>query len=359
MKLFHLGLNQRSTGFTQMNQASSRSHAIFSVHLVTSTTSSPNDHQLVQKNFSKFQFVDLAGSERVNKTKNILGGDRFKEGIFINAGLHSLGNVISALSSQSTPDSKSNIKHQKKNYIPYRESKLTRLLKDCLGGNSKTILISCISQNPSDLNESLNTLRYSIRAKKIENTTQKITKVIAAPRPRLNSSTSSRIVRRKTSPLRTRTGVNNTKPELKKPMIKMNDLMKIKALKSIVNNVQHSSSDELDLQHHKIIQTYLSQQVLRFIEYSSHPSRRLEMESADSRMMMIIKKEISSTLSHHFVEPHSPSSNTSKIGSFGFRGKDHHSIARIKNSVEFPKQDLNQFFDFLVDLHSLLGAFNL
>ncbi|KAI9610094.1 hypothetical protein H4Q26_007092 [Puccinia striiformis f. sp. tritici PST-130] len=189
MSYFNHGLAQRSIGATQMNQASSRSHAIFTVHLTslsTSSTSSSNDsrnsHSIYKRTSSKFQFVDLAGSERINKTKNILGGDRFKEGIFINAGLHSLGNVISALSNQpSSLDSKNGNIKKKKNHIPYRESKLTRLMKDCLGGNSKTILISCISQNAQDLNESLNTLRYAIRAKKIENVSQKTTKVILTP----------------------------------------------------------------------------------------------------------------------------------------------------------------------------------
>ncbi|EFP92804.2 uncharacterized protein PGTG_18583 [Puccinia graminis f. sp. tritici CRL 75-36-700-3] len=191
MSLFNHGLNQRSIGFTQMNQSSSRSHAIFTLHLISSSSSSADpaissnsapSSNLVKKTSSKFQFVDLAGSERINKTKNLLGGDRFKEGIFINAGLHSLGNVISALSNQpSSTLSQDDKKSKKKNHIPYRESKLTRLLKDCLGGNSKTILISCISQNAQDLNESLNTLRYAIRAKKIENVSQKTTKVISTP----------------------------------------------------------------------------------------------------------------------------------------------------------------------------------
>ncbi|OAV95387.1 hypothetical protein PTTG_26663 [Puccinia triticina 1-1 BBBD Race 1] len=162
--LFNHGMAQRAVGTTQMNAASSRSHAIFTLHLVSdalSTSATVNhqllttdSHNIVKRTASKFQFVDLAGSERVNKTKNLLGGDRFKEGIFINAGLHSLGNVISALSNQPSSLDPSGgpgtASKKKKNHIPYRESKLTRLLKDCLGGNSKTILISCISQNAQD-----------------------------------------------------------------------------------------------------------------------------------------------------------------------------------------------------------------
>ncbi|WAR55823.1 hypothetical protein PtB15_6B566 [Puccinia triticina] len=269
--LFNHGMAQRAVGTTQMNAASSRSHAIFTLHLVSdalSTSATVNhqllttdSHNIVKRTASKFQFVDLAGSERVNKTKNLLGGDRFKEGIFINAGLHSLGNVISALSNQPSSLDPSGgpgtASKKKKNHIPYRESKLTRLLKDCLGGNSKTILISCISQNAQDLNESLNTLRYAIRAKKIENVSQKTTKVISTPsalasgagkpggsripppaggrRPVPGSSSSSGSTR--TVPSRAGTVVvGSGRREIKKPMVMMkHELSKIKALKAIVH----------------------------------------------------------------------------------------------------------------------------
>lgn len=87
---------------------------------------------------SKFHFVDLAGSERLKRTSAI--GDRAKEGISINAGLHALGNVISALGDPS----------KKASHIPYRDSKLTRLLQDSLGGNALALMIACVS--PSELN---------------------------------------------------------------------------------------------------------------------------------------------------------------------------------------------------------------
>ena len=105
--------------------------------------------------FSQFHFVDLAGSERAHRTGN--QGERFKESISINSGLLALGNVISALS-----DNKRKLQH-----IPYRESKLTRLLKDSLGGNSRTVMITCLSPALSDLDENINSLKYATRVKKI------------------------------------------------------------------------------------------------------------------------------------------------------------------------------------------------
>ncbi|RLN97974.1 hypothetical protein BBJ28_00005606, partial [Nothophytophthora sp. Chile5] len=108
----------------------------------------------------KFHLVDLAGSERVKRTN--AQGARFKEGVNINRGLLSLGNVINALCEKSRSQA-STI------HVPYRDSKLTRLLQDSLGGNSKTLMIACIS--PADVNyeETSNTLRYASRARSIEN----------------------------------------------------------------------------------------------------------------------------------------------------------------------------------------------
>jgi hypothetical protein len=107
---------------------------------------------------SKFHFVDLAGSERIKRTHAT--GQGVKEGININKGLLILGNVISALASQSK---------KKDTFVPYRDSKLTRLLKGSLGGNHKTLMIACVSPSGSNTEESLNTLRYANRAKNIQN----------------------------------------------------------------------------------------------------------------------------------------------------------------------------------------------
>lgn len=106
---------------------------------------------------AKFHFVDLAGSERLKRTGAT--GDRAKEGISINCGLLALGNVISALGDKS----------KKALHIPYRDSKLTRLLQDSLGGNSKTVMIACVSPSDRDFMETLNTLKYANRARNIKN----------------------------------------------------------------------------------------------------------------------------------------------------------------------------------------------
>ncbi|KAK3827646.1 MAG: P-loop containing nucleoside triphosphate hydrolase protein, partial [Benniella sp.] len=106
---------------------------------------------------SKFHFVDLAGSERLKRTSAI--GDRAKEGISINAGLHALGNVISALGDPS----------KKSSHIPYRDSKLTRLLQDSLGGNALALMIACVSPTELNLSETINTLKYANRARNIKN----------------------------------------------------------------------------------------------------------------------------------------------------------------------------------------------
>ncbi|KAG6854726.1 hypothetical protein C0991_002439 [Blastosporella zonata] len=110
---------------------------------------------------SKFHFVDLAGSERLKRTA--AAGERIKEGISINSGLLALGNVISALGDPSR--SKSNTA----SHIPYRDSKLTRLLQDSLGGNAHTLMIACVSPAEWNANETVNTLKYANRARNIKN----------------------------------------------------------------------------------------------------------------------------------------------------------------------------------------------
>ncbi|KFM57570.1 Kinesin-like protein KIF21A, partial [Stegodyphus mimosarum] len=106
---------------------------------------------------SKLHFVDLAGSERLKRTGAT--GERAREGISINCGLLALGNVISALGDKT----------RKATHVPYRDSKLTRLLQDSLGGNSQTLMIACVSPSDRDFMETLNTLKYANRAKNIRN----------------------------------------------------------------------------------------------------------------------------------------------------------------------------------------------
>jgi hypothetical protein len=185
----------RQTGSTDMNEQSSRSHAIFSVTLrqerwvpadknklgvssqpprnlspsgrktgritptgmkAPSATPAQGDGEWTVMQ-SKFHFVDLAGSERLKRTH--AEGTRAKEGISINAGLSALGNVISALGDAS----------KRAVHVPYRDSKLTRLLQDSLGGNSQTLMIACVSPASSNLTETINTLKYANRARNIKN----------------------------------------------------------------------------------------------------------------------------------------------------------------------------------------------
>ncbi|KAG8797749.1 hypothetical protein FRC18_008882, partial [Serendipita sp. 400] len=108
---------------------------------------------------SKFHFVDLAGSERLKRTA--AQGDRVKEGISINSGLLALGNVISALGDPS--------RARTATHVPYRDSKLTRLLQDSLGGNAHTLMIACVSPAEWNIAETVNTLKYANRARNIKN----------------------------------------------------------------------------------------------------------------------------------------------------------------------------------------------
>ncbi|KAI9025980.1 hypothetical protein CLU79DRAFT_743991 [Phycomyces nitens] len=147
----------RTTGSTEMNTVSSRSHAIFSVILKQQRQEVDGDSKSLKSLTSKFHFVDLAGSERLKRTN--AQGDRAKEGIAINSGLLTLGNVISALGDET----------RRAAHVPYRDSKLTRLLQDSLGGNSQTMMMACVSPADTNFMETLNTLKYANRARNIKN----------------------------------------------------------------------------------------------------------------------------------------------------------------------------------------------
>lgn len=151
-RAMNFGSANRKTASTDMNAASSRSHSIFTIYIETSTLQ-PDGSQRIRA--GKLNLVDLAGSERLSKTGAT--GDTAKEGAKINLSLTALGNVISSL-----VDGKSQ-------HIPYRTSKLTRLLQDSLGGNTKTIMIAACSPADYNYEETLSTLRYASRAKAIKN----------------------------------------------------------------------------------------------------------------------------------------------------------------------------------------------
>ena len=154
------GTAARTVAATAMNATSSRAHTIFQIVLTTTSGKGVNGRKATDK-VSAISLIDLAGSERAARSG--ASGDRLKEGCAINRSLSALGNVISALAERATNPRKRNL------LVPYRESVLTHLLKNSLGGNAKTIMIAAIS--PSDLNydETMSTLRYADRAKKIKN----------------------------------------------------------------------------------------------------------------------------------------------------------------------------------------------
>ena len=176
---------RRVTGSTKMNSTSSRSHAICTIQVTLPNVTSNDDDDDDKSNndddggvlTSKLTLVDLAGSERIKRTG--AEGHRLKEGISINKGLFVLGQVVSALSemgasspsssnsnSSTSTDIRETNLHQ---HVPYRDSKLTRLLQDSLGGNSRTILVACVSPADTNVEETMNTLRYAERARNIKN----------------------------------------------------------------------------------------------------------------------------------------------------------------------------------------------
>ncbi|XP_058858667.1 kinesin-like protein KIF17 [Acipenser ruthenus] len=165
-RIMEQGWKNRSVGYTLMNKDSSRSHSIFTIHLEISTVDQSGEGHL---RAGKLNLVDLAGSERQSKTGAT--GERLREATKINLSLSALGNVISAL-----VDGRSR-------HIPYRDSKLTRMLQDSLGGNTRTLMVACLSPADNNYEESLSTLRYANRAKSIQN------------RPRINEDPKDALLR--------------------------------------------------------------------------------------------------------------------------------------------------------------------
>lgn len=169
LNALNFGSTVRQTDATAINARSSRSHAVFSLNLVQKKPGFPGGHdkrhsmpveamsggEAWTTTDSKMHFVDLAGSERLKNTH--AEGARAKEGISINAGLAALGKVISQLSSRSAGA-----------HVSYRDSKLTRLLQDSLGGNAITYMIACVTPAEFHLSETLNTVQYAQRARAIQ-----------------------------------------------------------------------------------------------------------------------------------------------------------------------------------------------
>lgn len=196
--LLSAGYRNRHTGDTAMNRASSRSHAVFQIYMTITTTantvtasadatptkdscntSSNNARKVVT---SRFSMVDLAGSERVRDT--VAEGGRLKEANVINKSLTALGKVITELSDSNTntiahtnnsytptatPTAPSTPSSKRRRHVSYRDSKLTFLLKDSLGGHARTVLLATVSAATSNLTESLSTLQFALRARGICN----------------------------------------------------------------------------------------------------------------------------------------------------------------------------------------------
>ena len=194
--LLKRGGNLRATSATYMNDVSSRSHAVF-VITVEQMTTELNEGNKTQIKVGKLNLVDLAGSERIRITGTT--GQQLEESKKINKSLSCLGNVINALTDKKG-----------KSYIPYRDSKLTRLLQDSLGGNCKTTMIAMISPSQDAFSESLSTLYFAQRAKKIKN------------RPIINEDVNNRALIRKYE-----NELKNLKNELelKNKMLKNNGLV--------------------------------------------------------------------------------------------------------------------------------------
>ncbi|XP_038147695.1 kinesin-like protein KIF14 [Cyprinodon tularosa] len=168
-----LGNKQRATAATGMNDKSSRSHSVFTLVMTQTKTEFVEGEEHDHSISSRINLVDLAGSERSSTAQT--SGDRLREGASINKSLLTLGKVISALSEQ--------VLTRKKVFIPYRESVLTWLLKESLGGNSKTTMIATVSPAATNVEESLSTLRYAQQARTIINVAK------------VNEDTSAKLIR--------------------------------------------------------------------------------------------------------------------------------------------------------------------
>ena len=167
LKVLKKGQRTRAVGATAMNPGSSRSHCILTVIVESSQKGEDGQDHCIM---GKLNLVDLAGSERQKKTMS--KGDRLDEAKFINLSLSALGNVIKSLV------------NPKSTHIPFRDSKLTRLLSDSLGGNTKTVMIANIGPSESNLDETMSTLRYANRAKNIKN------------KPRINEDPKDAMIRK-------------------------------------------------------------------------------------------------------------------------------------------------------------------
>ena len=224
--LLRRGGGARTTSATYMNDVSSRSHAVFQITVEQMTTDMELKDNKAQIKVGKLNLVDLAGSERIRITGT--RGQQLEESKKINKSLLCLGNVINALTDKKG-----------KNYIPYRDSKLTRLLQDSLGGNCKTTMIATISPSEDAFSESLSTLYFAQRAKKIKN------------RPIINEDVNNRaLIRKYENELKNL----RSELELKNKMLKNNGLvMQLQEEKEQALMDKNNALQELEIASKKYI----------------------------------------------------------------------------------------------------------
>ncbi|XP_023029966.2 kinesin family member 3C isoform X2 [Leptinotarsa decemlineata] len=246
-----IGSKNRVIGATLMNQSSSRSHSIFTISIEQINTT--NNNESIRK--GKLNLVDLAGSER--QTKTGATGERLKEATKINLSLSALGNVISAL-----VDGKAT-------HIPYRDSKLTRLLQDSLGGNTRTLMIACISPSHRDYMETLSTLRYANRAKNIHN------------KPRVNEDPKDTMLRQYQEEIeRLKTLLENRQPD----GLRIEDLT---IPEEELNINKPSNYSDLDAKRDKLLREY--QEEMKKLKHL-HENEKNEKENV-LRQIQTIKEE--------------------------------------------------------------------
>ncbi|CAD8078579.1 unnamed protein product [Paramecium primaurelia] len=256
LEVVQRGNENRHISSTQMNFESSRSHSVFTVQLESRRQS----HSLINHRFSRFHFVDLAGSERQKHTQ--VQGERLREGCQINRSLHILGNVINSL----VEDKEQN------RYVHYRDSKLTFLLKDSLGGNSRTHLIANIQQSNLFYQETLSTLLFSKRVKQVKN------------KARVNEDESGSLESLKNE-------IKRLKQELAKWIVGLQSTSKLAESPSKQNIIMHNinfedlnANDQKYIKLEEILKVYLEQstesETALFIEIEKYLSGIKELREA-------------------------------------------------------------------------------
>ncbi|KAA6387281.1 MAG: putative Kinesin-II 95 kDa subunit [Streblomastix strix] len=242
-KLLADGNKVRTVAATAMNATSSRSHSVLTIFFTRSEIISGKK---TQKD-SRINLVDLAGSERQSQTEST--GDRLAEACAINKSLSALGNVISALADQSKG---------KSTFVPYRDSLLTRMLQDSLGGNSKTIMIAAVSPASSNYDETLSTLQYADRAKQIKN------------KPVVNESETDKLIKQ------LRAEIEALKSELENRG-SIDDVLNSSIIGDLVNdsNLNDSKKQELDQEEARVNQLLQDQQKAE-IDFQQKKQQALE-----------------------------------------------------------------------------------